>query len=143
MKSPILSVEATYLVHATEDPDKVNDAVVRFLSAPTKPEVEHLEGHFGNAILKARIHLTGEEASRALASVFAKMPGPLKTKIKADLPLLIDEHSALFLRFDKQSLVSGPLKLGASDPLRLKIKPRLYQLKGSAAQLYGELLGAE
>lgn len=140
MKGPILSVEATYLVHATEDPTKVSEAVGRLLSTPAAAEVESLEGHFGNVILKARIHLTGEEATKALASVFAKMPGPLKAKVRADLPLMVDEHSALFLRFDKQSLISGPLSLGGSDPVRLKVKPRLFQLKGPAVQLYGELL---
>lgn len=142
MKGQILSLEVAYLVHATEDPAKIGDAVSRFLSRQTAPEVERLEGHFGNPILKARVHLTGEEASEALAKALAKIPRPLRASVVADLPLFMDEHSALFLRLDKQSMVFGPLRLGGSDPVRIKVKPRLFQLKGPASRLYRELLGA-
>jgi RNA binding exosome subunit len=141
MKSPIQSVEVTYLVHATEDAAKVSSAVAGLLGVPVDPEVESLEGHFGNKIEKARVHLTGEEAGRAFASIISRMPAALKREIVADIGGFLDEHSALFLRFDKQQLVSGELTLASGDPVRVKVKPRIFLVKGGAAGFYTQLIG--
>ncbi len=129
----------TYLVHATEDPAKVSDAVSRLLGMEAGPEVEFLEGHFGNRIEKARVHLTGEEAGAAFTNLVAKMPLGMRRELVGDLEKFLDEHSALFLRFDKQLLVSGRLALASGDPVRVKVKPRIFLLKGGAAGFYGRL----
>jgi RNA binding exosome subunit len=141
LKGPIQSVEVTYLVHATEDQKKVEDAVGRLLGATTRPVVERLEGHFGNEILAARLHLTGEEAAKAVHRVFAALPKDLREVLVADIGEFLDEHSAFFLRLDKQRLVSGVLALGSGDSVRLKVKPRLFLVKGGAAEFYAELIG--
>lgn len=133
----------TWLVHATEDGEKIGGAVARLFGASAPPRVERLEGHFGNEILKARVHLTGEEAARATRSLFSALPGAVKAAIVADLDRFVDEHSALFLRLDKQALVTGSLALGSGDPVRVKVKPRLFIVKGSAPQFYSGLMGGE
>lgn len=141
MKGPIQAVEVTYLVHATEDPEKIGAAVATLLGTANRPELEELEGHYGNRISKARLHLTGEEAGRALQNAVAKMPQPVRSEILADLGSRLDEHSALFLRFDKQRLVSGSLALAAQDPIRMKVKPRAFVMKGGAASFFSQLMG--
>jgi RNA binding exosome subunit len=140
MKGPVQSLEATYLVHATEDPMKLQRAVQGLLQTQAAPGVEELEGHFGNRIIRARFHLTGEEAALAIANIFGKMPLKLRKEILAQIPSYLDEHSALFLRLDKQELVSGSIALGSGDPVRLKVKPRLFVVKGSAPQFYARLI---
>jgi RNA binding exosome subunit len=52
----------------------------------------------------------------------------------------VDEHSALFLRFDKQGLVAGSLRLGSADAVRVKVKPRGFIPKGGADAFYAGLL---
>ncbi len=130
----------TYLVHATEDPAKVSDAVSRLLGVEATPEVESLEGHFGNRIEKTRVHITGEEAGAAFANLVAKMSPEMRRELVGSLDKFLDEHSALFLRFDKQLLVSGGLALASGDPVRVKVKPRIFLLKGGAAGFYGRLI---
>lgn len=141
MKGPIQSVEVTYLVHATEDEKKVEEAVSQVLAVKSQPVTERLEGHFGNEILSVRLHLTGDEAARALESLVERLPKDLKARFLENIGAFVDEHSALFLRFDKQKLVSGTLALGSGDSVRLKVKPRLFLLRGRAAEFYASLIG--
>jgi len=140
MKGPIQSVEVTYLVHATEDPDKIWRAVSALLSSSTEPETEELEGYFGNSIVRVRLHLTGDEASSAFQSVQKSFPSGLKSEILSDLTSFLDEHGAFFLRLDKQRLVAGSAALGSADSVRLKVKPRLFLVKGSAPKFYEQLI---
>lgn len=141
MKGPIQSVEVTYLIHATEDPKKLGAAVGRLLAVDSEPELEHLEGHFGNEITKARLHLTGEDAAKALENTIAMMPRSMKKEVSDHIASFLDEHSALFLRLDKQRLVSGTLALGSGDSVRVKVKPRIFLLRGGAPQFYSQLIG--
>jgi len=141
LKGPIQSVEVTYLIHATEDPRKVEAAVVEVLGVESKPETEGLEGHFGNLITKVRVHLTGEAAATAFRALVARMPQSLRRGISEDIDSLIDEHSALFLRFDKQLQIRGTLSLASGDAVRVKVKPRGFMVKGGAVQFFSQLIG--
>jgi RNA binding exosome subunit len=141
LKGPVQSVEITYLIHATEDQQKVERAIAEVLAINAQPIVERLEGHFGNEILSVRLHLSGEEANLAFQGVVARLPKDLKARLLANVGAFLDEHSAFFLRLDKQQLVAGNLALGPGDPVRLKVKPRLFLLKGRAAEFYANLIG--
>ncbi len=141
MKGVIRSLEVTYLVHATEDPLKIQEAVSRLLGQEARPETEELEGHFGNAIVKARLHLTGADAERGFDKMVAGLPAGVVDEIAADMGAFLDEHSAFFVRLDKQRLVSGSAALGAGDSVRVKVKPRNFLIRGGAVQFYRELLG--
>ena len=141
LKGPIQSVEVAYLVHATEDPGKMEEALSRLLGSETVPDLERLEGHFGNEILRARLHLTGDEAGQAFESLVSGIPQGVMKEVLGDLPSHLDEHSALFLRFDKQSLVSGSVALGSADAVRVKVKPRGFMMKGGAEGFFADLIG--
>ena len=141
MKSPIQSVEVSYLVHATEDPEKVGRAVAALLRTSRGEATERLQGHYGNEIFRVRIHLTGDEAARACDSLFVRMQPVAKAEVLGGLDSFIDQHSALFLRLDKQALVSGEVAPGSADPVRIKIKPRGFMVRGGAAAFYQDLIG--
>ncbi|HEV2138631.1 MAG TPA: RNA-binding domain-containing protein [Nitrososphaerales archaeon] len=141
MKGPIQSVEITYLIHATEDQQKVGGAVAKVLAIDAQPDVERLEGHFGNEILSVRLHIVGEQANLAFQVVVARLPKELKAGPLANIGAFIDEHSSFFLRLDKQQLVAGTLALGSGDSVRLKVKPRVFLLKGGAAEFFARIIG--
>ncbi len=140
LKGPIQSIEVSYIVHATEDPQTLSKAISTLLSADVVPEEERLEGHFGNAIARVRYHLAGEDAAAALGSIAAHLPALTKDTLKRDIGELVDERSALYLRFDKQRLVVGTLEQGTGDPVRIRVKPRAFLLRGGARELYSEIL---
>ena len=141
VKGVIQSLEVTYFVHATEDRVKIERAVARLLGQEPNPETEALEGHFGNQIARIRVHLTGEGAASGFSRLVGSLPAGVIDQLVAELGSHLDEHSALFVRLDKQSLVSGSVSLGTSDPVRVKVKPRIFMVKGGAADFYAGLLG--
>jgi RNA binding exosome subunit len=141
LKGPIRSLEATYLIHATEDPEKVAAAVAEMLSSSAPAQVDDLEGHYGNRITMVRIHLTGDDAGRAFDRIKSRLAGEQRAELVGNLGRYLDEHSALFLRFDKQCLVRGTLSLESADPVRVKVKPRPFLLGRDAVTFYSSLLG--
>jgi RNA binding exosome subunit len=143
LKGPIQSIEVSYIVHATEDPQTLAKAVSTLLSVDAAPEEERMEGHFGNAITRVRYHLTGEDAAAALGCIAAHLPAVTKDRLKRGIWELVDEHSALYLRFDKQRLVLGTLEEGTGDPVRVRVKPRVFLLRGGAKEFYSKILFGE
>jgi len=136
----IQSLEVAYLVHATEAPEKIRLAVARLLGQESTPETEAMEGHFGNQILRAKVHLTGKEAESAFGHLVGSLPPEVLGQIVSELGAHIDEHSALFVRLDKQSLVSGHISLGTGDPVRVKVKPRGFLVRGRGVEFFTRLL---
>jgi RNA binding exosome subunit len=140
LKSSIQSVEATYFLHATENPLRVSGAVAKLISPDSEPELEEMEGHFGNKIVRARFHLAGKEAERAFKAVLGAMTPRSKEELTKEFGKLIDEHSALFLRLDKQALIKGSVALGSSDAVRVKVKPRAFLVHGDAAEFFSSFI---
>jgi RNA binding exosome subunit len=143
LKAPLRSLEITYLVHATEDPEKLEGAVGSLLSGGAPSQTEEMEGHYGNAIGRVRVHITGEEAQEAFRRMVSALGREQKDEILGSLASHMDEHSALFIRFDKQALASGKLSLGPSDPVRVKVKPAPFLLGRDAAGFYARLFAEE
>ena len=142
MKSTVQSLEVSYLLHATEDGERVGAAVRGLLAAEAALEVEEMEGHFGNSIRKVEVHLHGEEATKAFEGLVARMPGGLRKELVRDVDLLVDEHSSFYLRLDKQRLVKGEMASGYDDAIRLKVKPRAFLMHGRARDFFlGQLKG--
>lgn len=141
MKGPIRSLEFTYVVHATEDPEKLAKSVERLISMEPALEVEEMEGHYGNPIKRVRAHITGEDATKAFQKVSAALGREQTSELLGPLGPHLDEHSALFIRFDKQRFVSGSLRLGSADSVRLKVKPRPFLMGGDVTRFYADLFG--
>jgi RNA binding exosome subunit len=141
VKSAIQSMELVYHVHATEDQTKLKAAVSALLGRDVEEESEELEGHFGNTIRRERIHLIGEDAEEVFQNLVSKMPNSLKTEVASSIESRLDEHSALYLRLDKQALVLRKVGLGTGDSVRVKVKPRIFLIKGGAPAFYRQMLG--
>ena len=141
LKRSIQSVEISYFVHATEDRATITNSLSRILTGAVQPEEERMVGHFGNTIIHVRYHLSGEEGVGAVARIASLLSKDSKDKIMTELNHLIDEHNALYLRFDKQFLVSGRLEMGTEDPIRVKVKPRGFVLREDRLGFYKSILG--
>jgi len=136
LKGQIQSLEVSYIVHATEDAGKIGAAVVSLLEYAGEAVADEMEGHFGNSIVRVSYHIIGEDAQHAFEQLASKMGQGLRTRLKDELDKHLDEHSALYLRLDKQRLLSGRLELTDADPVRIRVKPRLYAAKGGARSLF-------
>ncbi len=140
LKGPIQSIEVSFFVHATEDLETLTNAVSSLLQVDSRPEEEKMEGHFGNPLTWVRYRRTGEDAAAALDRIAARLSKDEKDKLEHGVEELVDEHSALYLRFNKQRLVVGRLEEGTGDPVRVKVKPRGYLPRGGAREFYSRVL---
>lgn len=133
-------MEVSCFIHATEDEGKVAGAIASELKISGEPHRERLDGHFGNEVIHLRYHLTGEEAWIAFSVIADRLGRDNLHALLQGLDSAIDEHSALFLRFSKQDLVMGRLALSASDPIRVRVKPRQFMIRGDVTRFYCQLL---
>ena len=131
-KNEILYVELSFLVHATEDRDKVLVAVRNFLPPEHAEEVaisqKNLKGEYGNpiAIFETKI----EEP--AIVEGFLRNVGQNLSQVEKEallegLELRLTKGN-LYLRLDKQAAFKGRPELCLADPIRLRVKFRTHKI---------------
>ena len=140
MASLIQSLEVSYLVHLTEDEGRIGSAVKETLGIDGTSTREELAGHFGNRIVHVVHRLTGVSASAAFEALARRLPPNVRKDILGRIEEMLDDHSTLYLRLDKQSLMQGEIALEGSEPVRVRVKPRLFLMKGGASGFFRSLL---
>ena len=136
----VQSVEVSCLIQSTEDEEKVKERIQRYLGIVERPEEEALEGHFGNRILHVRWHLVGDEAWGCFQTLLSLLGNRGKEELLGSLTAHLDEHRALYLRLDKQSLMNGAGVISETDPVRIRVKPRSFLIRGSPESFYERLM---
>jgi RNA binding exosome subunit len=130
----------SFIVHATENLERVSKEVFGRLGAEGVPTFDRMEGHFGNKLVLVKLHLTGGEAEDAFLLVGREMGIGSWAKLGEQFRERIDEHKAVYLRLDKQELMRGRFAFAERDPVLLKVKPRGFLGKGDATEFYLSLL---
>ena len=133
-------MEVSCFLHATEDEGKVVAAIANELKISGEPHRERLDGHFGNEVKYLRYHLTGEEAWISFRVIADRLARDDLHALLQGLDSAIDEHSALFLRFSKQDLLMGRFAFSAGDPIRVRVKPKQFMIRGDVTRFYVQLL---
>ena len=115
----VRAVKASFIVHATEDESKVANAVGKALGL-REFKVVSVRGHYGNPIRYYEGIAKGEEASKAFGSILSALS-------EWKLEELIGNYERcskgghLYLRLDKQGLVSGRIGIGGGDAVRIEV----------------------
>ncbi len=117
-----LSIQA--FINATEDPDKVMEALTNLLGEelPEKMEAEELEGAHGNPITLVRI---GYRRERDISRILSRWDGMAFWKEAMErVEERLDEGLKMHVRVDKGSAYSGGIELwrrGGSIAIMLKV----------------------
>ena len=144
MERIIQSVEISTIIHATEDPGKVQLAIDTILPSTLRTLLtrRYLEGHHRNPIITVNVKLTKAGYITQFAEHFvSKLARIEKLRILKDLHLFTDTEGNLFIRIDKQSAFQGLLQLAEHDPIRVKIK--FSRLRGRTEALMEKFLEGE
>lgn len=125
---PISYIDIRFFAHATEDPDKVVEAVQRVLPAEYLENItfkrRNLRGHYGNPIVLFEARLKGKEIIQALMENLAANLNTLdKENLLRDIAKRV-EKGTLYLRLDKQAAFLEELKLCTADPIHIRIRFR-------------------
>jgi RNA binding exosome subunit len=125
---PVAYVDIRFCAHATEDVDKVMEAVQNTLPSDHIEDVSfkrsNVEGHYGNPITFFDARIKGKETVRALVE---NLSANLSSLDKDELGRTINrcvEKGSLYIRLDKQAALKGKIKFATSDPIRIRIRFR-------------------
>lgn len=124
-KSPIGYVNIRVFAHATDDQEKVIQAVRNILPVELGESAvfkkTELTGHHGNPITLIETELTDRQK---LMSVLEKMGVGLtsldKEALGAEMELHLEKGN-LYLRFDKQRAFLGELRFSSNDPIHFRV----------------------
>jgi RNA binding exosome subunit len=125
---PVACIDIKFFAHATEDLEKVMEAVRHILPVNRVEEIEFkkdsLKGHHGNPIVFFETKVEGKELVKAVIdSVFSRLSELDKEVLRREIAMYVEKGS-LYLRLDKQAAFQGVVKLGTADPIRLRIRFR-------------------
>jgi len=127
-KIPIAFIEIRLFAHATEDSNKVTEAVKQILPKDYTEEVEfkrtNLKGHYGNPITLFETKIKEGKTIRVfIDSLFSRISVMDKENLLREISLHVEKGS-LYLRLDKQAALSGEIKPCTRDPIRVRIRFR-------------------
>jgi RNA binding exosome subunit len=127
MDSPVkaFSVKVSTIIHATEDPKKVGQAIQNLCLDGAGSVINRVKGHHGNEIVT--LVLTTRNAKNAedlLHHVWKGFSQIDRTEISSSLTSRLNNAGTLFLRVDKQDLLKGRMRLEESDPIKIEISFR-------------------
>ena len=130
---PVAYVDVRFCAHATEDLDKVKEAIQNIVPTNEDDEITFdknvLEGHYGNPITFFETRIKNKII---IKSLIENLSSNLSSLDKAELSRTLDrcfEKGSLYIRLDKQAALQGKIKLVNSDPVRIRIRFRQSKLE--------------
>ena len=123
---PVAYVDVRFCAHATEDLDKVMEAVQNILPSDHIEDISfkrsNLEGHYGNPITFFETRIKDKETVRALVENLSANLNMLdKDELGREINRCVEKGS-IYIRLDKQAALQGKIKLVTSDPIRIRIR---------------------
>lgn len=122
----IKAAEISVFAHATEDEDKVKQAVKRLAKYDPTFESQRLTGHYEDPInLLTSKTAQKREATDFLANIVNKLSSLDREILLNELPNRVDPQGRLYIRLDKQKAYHGRAALNETDPIRVRFKFQL------------------
>ncbi len=133
----------SFVIHATEDKDKVISKIVKVLSLNSERFQEfNTKGHWGNQIVMLNLSLGHTHAGRIIRTVYTSLDDNNKNTFSSSLEQSIDEKHNLYVRIDKQSICRGEISLSDQDSIKIKFRPSKFR-QSNKSETYRELLSLE
>ena len=119
-------IDVRFFAHATENLDKVFEAVRRLLPPDYVDDIvfkkNNLKGHYGNPIVIFDTRIKEKEIIEGIVTVLSSGLGKLdKEMLLREIDLHVKKGS-LYIRLDKQAAFQGEFKLCSADPIRVRIR---------------------
>jgi RNA binding exosome subunit len=140
----IHSVEVSTIIHATENPDKVQAALGAVIPVELKEKFtkRYVTGHHGNPIVTVTAKLTRPaDIDQFVKHFVPKLPSDVKLEIASNLNVFSDSEGNLYIRVDKQACLSDTIRLADDDPIRIKMK--FSRFSGETGESMKQFLGLE
>jgi RNA binding exosome subunit len=138
----IIYIDIRFSVHATEDKNKVLEAVQKVLPKEHTDEIhfegKKMKGHYGNPIKLFEARIKKKEIIKALIkNLFLHLNEKDKKNLQRNTNYYTDNRN-LYIRIDKQAAFRGKLRICTADPIRIHIRFKKIKNKNSI-NIYREL----
>lgn len=121
MYTDLARAEVSFHLHATEDEKKVIDAICKVFKLDNiKLEKTRMQGHFGNIIVAYSMLLNEKDASKLWNTIIKSLHAADREELKRSFDKRLEDNLHLHIRLDKQAIVLGEVKLGESDPIKVR-----------------------
>jgi RNA binding exosome subunit len=123
----VISAKISAIVHATEDVDRVLQALSRVFpdgSLPSKAETRRFNGHYGNEIRIVDLSIRGAPARSFLKYLWKSLASFDRASILNALDKHLDPNGGLHLRLDKEEVFRGILRMKDQDPIKIHLSFR-------------------
>jgi len=129
-------VRLTTFIHATEDEDKVLEAIGTFIPEDINDDdvlfdIAETQGFFGNPIKVVNVEIKRSKAVRRFLDHFKKLLSERdKAYLLDHLDEKIDEEGTLYVRFNKQKAYLGEAEIDEGDDvIQVRIKVKAFPMK--------------
>ena len=129
-------IRVSTFAHATEDPEKVLEAMGIFFpedvpSEDIEFEILETEGYFGNPIKVINAELKrSKSVKKMLEHLKELLNEENKEYLLENLEEKVDETGTFFIRFNKQKAYLGEVAVGeGEDVIQVKIKVKAFPMK--------------
>ena len=122
-----VSAKISTIRHATEDPEKVAQAIRNLSLGETSLGfiMNRAKGHHGNEITTFIFMIrNAKHAEIFLKNIWRGLSGLDRTEVYSSLASRIDSKGTMFLRLDKQEALKGRIRLENTDPVKIEISFR-------------------
>ena len=128
----VISVEYRALAHATESPDKIEAAILNILPIEMRSLDSvskcYLKGHYGNPIVILTLKIAREKAAKAATEyLFKLMSQSDRRELDLEFEKSLDDEKNFYIRLGKQEAFKGKIVLSYEDPIRVRIKIKIWQ----------------
>jgi len=128
----VVNVELSAIVHATENVEKVKEAIMNLLPPATHDSITfkrtYARGHYGNPIMIFSTRVGKETLARMIVEhLFSIMEPNIKQELNLILDKSMDEDGNFYVRLDKNEALRRRIKLTSRDPIRVKIGIRMWR----------------
>ena len=122
-----VSAKISTIRHATEDPEKVAQAIRNLSFGVTSLGFTMIraKGHHGNEITTSVFMIrNAKHAEIFLKNIWRGLSRLDRTEVYSSLTSRIDSTGSMFLRIDKQAALKGRIRLENTDPVKIEISFR-------------------
>jgi len=128
-------VRIATFIHATEDEEKVLEALETFIPEGMEDdvnvEVEETTGFFGNPIKVVNVEIKRSKAVRKFLDHFKELlDGESRRYLLDNLEEKVDEEGTLYVRFNKQKAYLGEPEIDeGDDTIQVRIKVKAFPMR--------------
>ncbi|NJE30632.1 RNA-binding protein [Thermococcus sp. 18S1] len=132
-------IRITTFIHATEDEDKVLEAIATFIPEEIDDEdvifdIDETTGFFGNPIKVVNVEIKRSKAVRMFIDYFKGLLSEGDRRYLLDhLDEKVDEEGTFYVRFNKQKAYLGEPEIDEGpDVVQVRIKVKAFPMKKEA-----------